>query len=126
MGWRTGYSTPKGAKRPWGNGDGRFIYPPVAAADARPSGPVLEGPVDSIRWEMLRDGIEDYEYLALLEKLLIVNKDMLDETQLLRYASLLEVPENITSDMTTFTKDPAPIEAHRDLVARAIATLNKL
>jgi len=126
MGWRTGYSTPSGSKRPWGNGDGRFIYPPLAAADARPAGPVLDGPVDSIRWEMLRDGIEDYEYLALLEKLLIVNRDLLDETQLLRYAVLLDVPADITSDMTTFTKDPAPIERHRDLVARAIATLNRL
>jgi hypothetical protein len=126
MGWRTGYGTPEGAKRPWGNGDGRFIYPPEAAADARPTGPVLDGPVDSIRWEMLRDGIEDYEYMVLLEKLLIVNEDVLDERQLLRYATLLDVPKEITSDMTTFTKDPAPIEEHRDLVARAIVTLSKL
>ena len=126
MGWRTGYSTPTGAKRPWGNGDGRFIYPPVAAADAHPAEPVLDGPVDSIRWEMLRDGIEDYEYLALLERLLIVNKDVLEEGQLLKYAVLLDVPGDITSDMTTFTKDPAPIEKHRDVVARAIATLYKL
>ena len=126
MGWRTGYSTPEGAKRPWGNGDGRFIYPPVAAADARPAGPVLDGPVDSIRWEMLRDGIEDYEYLAILERLLMVNEDVLDDGQMQRYMVLLYVPADITSDMTTFTKDPAPIEEHRDLVARAIVTLSKL
>ncbi len=126
MGWRTGYSTPTGTKRPWGNGDGRFVYPPVAAADAHPAGPVLDAPVDSIRWEMLRDGIEDYEYMALLERLLVVNKDVLDENQLVKYAVLLDVPKDITSDMTTFTKDPAPIESHRDLVARAIATLQKL
>ena len=126
MGWTSGYSTPKGQKRPWGNGDGRFIYPPLAAANANPQDPVLEGPVDSIRWEMLRDGIEDYEYLAILEKLLIINEDMLDEDQLLRYAALLDVPGDITSDMTTFTKDPAPIEKRRDEVARAIAALNRL
>ncbi len=126
MGWRTGYSTPKGAKRPWGNGDGRFIYPPEAAADAHPPGPVLDGPVDSIRWEMLRDGIEDYEYMAILEKLLIVNEDVLDEGQLQAYAALLYVPADITSDMTTFTKDPAPIEEHRDLIARTIVALSKL
>jgi len=75
---------------------------------------------------MLRDGIEDYEYLAVLEKLLIVNEDVLEEGQLLKYAVLLDVPGDITSDMTTFTKDPAPIEEHRDLVARAIVTLSKL
>ena len=126
MGWRSGYSTPKGDKRPWGNGDGRFVYPPVAAAGAHPSGPVLDGPVDSIRWEMLRDGIEDYEYLVTLKKLLEAKKDKLSRSQQEEYAGLLDVPGDITSDMTTFTKDPAPIEKRRDQVARAIATLNAL
>jgi hypothetical protein len=126
MGWRSGYSTPKGEKRPWGNGDGRFIYPPVAAADAHPSEPVLDGPVDSIRWEMLRDGIEDYEYLVILKKLFEAKKDKLTRSEQEEYASLLDVPGDITSDMTTFTKDPAPIEKRRDQVARAIATLKAL
>ena len=57
----------------WGNGDGRFIYPPEAAADANPANPVLDGPVDSIRWEMLRDGIEDYEYFVILSVSLTKN-----------------------------------------------------
>ncbi len=126
MGWVSGYSTPKGNKRPWGNGDGRFIYPPLAAADAHPAGPVLDGPVDSIRWEMLRDGIEDYEYLVILEKLLKAKKDKLTARQYKQYSTLLDVPEAITKDMTTFTKDPAPIEARRNQIARSIAKLNKL
>ncbi|HCO96229.1 MAG TPA: hypothetical protein DIU00_20195, partial [Phycisphaerales bacterium] len=120
------YSTPKGEKRPWGNGDGRFIYPPEAAADAHPSGPVLEGPVDSIRWEMLRDGIEDYEYLVILRKLIEAKKDKLTVGRKQKYVALLEVPEDITSDMTTFTKNPAPIEARRDWIAQAISELGKL
>ncbi len=126
MGWRSGYSTPKGDKKPWGNGDGRFIYPPEAAADARPSGPILEGPVDSIRWEMLRDGIEDYEYLVILKKLIEANEDKLIAGRLQKYNALLEVPEDITSGMTTFTNDPAPIEARRDRIAQAISELNKM
>jgi len=126
MGWRTGYSTPKGEKRPWGNGDGRFIYPPPAAADGRPSKPVLEGPVDSIRWEMLRDGIEDYEYMAMLQRLLKAKANKLSGTQRDNYARLLQVPTDITEDMTTFTKDPAPMEAHRGRVARAIEALGAL
>jgi len=36
---------------------------------------------------------------------------------------LLTVPEKITSDRRVYTKDPAPIEKHRDKVARAIAEL---
>jgi hypothetical protein len=126
MGWVSGYSTAKGNKRPWGNGDGRFIYPPEAAADAHPAGPILDGPVDSIRWEMLRDGIEDYEYLVILEKLIKAKKDKLTARKYKQYSTLLDVPEAITKDMTTFTKDPAPIEARRDQIARAIAKLNKL
>jgi hypothetical protein len=126
MGWRSGYSTPKGEKRAWGNGDGRFIYPPVAAANADPSGPVLGGPVDSIRWEMLRDGIEDYEYMVILKNLLEAKKDRLNQSQQKEYADLLEVPAEITSDMTTFTKDPAPVEKRRDRIARAISALSAL
>jgi len=118
MGWRTGYGTPRGEKRPWGNGDGRFIYPPLAAAGADSSRPVLDGPVDSIRWEMLRDGIEDYEYFVILRDLL---EDAPNET----LAALLEVPEKVTRDMKTFTKDPAPLERHRDRVARAIGKLRR-
>jgi hypothetical protein len=127
MGWTSGYSTPKGEKRPWGNGDGRFIYPPLAAADpgASGSGPVLDGPVDSIRWEMLRDGIEDYEYMVILRDLL-ERKRTLPDNRRGEFKALLDVPGDITVDMTTFTTDPAPIEQHRDRLARAIAELTRL
>jgi hypothetical protein len=126
MGWQSGYSTPDGQKRAWGNGDGRFVYPPVEAADAHPSQPILEGPVDSIRWEMLRDGIEDYEYLAILKRLIQTKGDKLSAAQKAQYAALLEVPAEITENMITFTKDPAPLERHRDRVARAIGRLLSL
>jgi hypothetical protein len=126
MGWTSGYSTPKGQKRPWGNGDGRFIYPPLAAANANPPKPVLEGPVDSIRWEMLRDGIEDYEYHVILKRLLNDKKEKLTAKQFQKHVSLLNVPEEITKDMTNFTKDPAPIEKQRSQIAQAIAKLNKM
>jgi len=126
MGWRSGYSTPDGEKRPWGNGDGRFVYPPQAAADANPPEPILDGPVDSIRWEMLRDGIEDYEYLAMLQRLIDAKAASLTGEQRKEYTALLDVPAEITKDMTTFTKAPAPIEQHRDRVAHAIAVLQSL
>jgi hypothetical protein len=126
MGWQSGYSTPGGQKRPWGNGDGRFVYPPVEAADGRPERPIVEGPVDSIRWEMLRDGIEDYEYFAILKRLIRTKGDKLDAARRDQFAALLEVPADVTKDMTTFTKDPAAMEQHRDRVARAISTLSGL
>jgi len=126
MSWVTGYGTPTGARVPWGNGDGRFIYPPESAADASPPGPVLEGPVESIRWEMLRDGIEDYEYLAMLRRLLNDKGAKLPPERRAAMTALLEVPPSITTDLTHFTKDPQPIETRRHEIALAIVELLRL
>jgi hypothetical protein len=122
MGWN---SSPyvKGAREPWGNGDGRFVYPPEAAGGVA-SEPVLDGPVACYRMEMLRDGIEDYEYLAMLERLLDEKGDALPARTKRRFQSLLTVPEEISKNLMTYTKDPAPIERHRDKVAKAIEALS--
>lgn len=125
MSWTTGYSTPSGAKLAWGNGDGRFLYPPEAAADGNPALPILDPPVVAMRLEMLRDGIEDYEYLAILKRLLDEKGATLSETDRQEFASLLEVPADITTSTTEFTKDPSPIEKRREAIARAIERLIK-
>jgi len=127
MGYVSGYSTPKGVKRFWGNGDGRFIYPPPAAAVPGKSGsdPVVAPPVSSIRWEMLREGIEDFEYLYRLRELLEKRRDDLPPEKVKAYESLLAVPKEITSDMTTFTNDPTPIYARRAKIAAAIEELTQ-
>jgi hypothetical protein len=124
MGWVSGYSTPKGVRRAWGNGDGRFIYPPEAARTARQKEKVLQRPVSSIRWEMLRDGIEDYEYLAILRRLLESRGGKLTASARETMGKLLEVPGEISESRTTFTRDPAPIEKRRDEIARAIEKLS--
>jgi hypothetical protein len=124
MSWTSGYSTPAGERRPWGNGDGRFIYPPLTAA-AGSETPVLEGPVDSIRWEQLRDGIEDYEYLCILRRRLAERRPSLPATTYQRLSRLLEVPESITRSLTEFASDGAPIEQQRARVARAIEELRR-
>ncbi|MHB1026782.1 MAG: DUF4091 domain-containing protein [Pirellulaceae bacterium] len=124
MGWVSGYSTPDGVRQAWGNGDGRFLYPPESAADGRPSAPVLEGPVDSIRLEMLRDGLEDYEYFTILKRLLEARRDTLTAQQRTQFTSLLEVPDTVTANLTTFTTDPAPLEERREVLARAIEQLS--
>jgi hypothetical protein len=123
MSWTVGYGVPDGTRAPWGNGDGRFIYPPECAASANPPAPVLEGPVDSQRWEMLRDGIEDYEYMTMLKKAVAEKKDKLSAKELADCEALLSVPESITQSMTSFTSDPATIEIHRDAVAKALERL---
>lgn len=127
MGYVSGYSTPKGTKQFWGNGDGRFLYPPLAAAAPGASGPtpILAGPVSSIRWEMLREGIEDYESLYLLRDLLAKQRDKLSPDRVRQLESLLQVPETVTRDMTTFATDPSPLYARRAAIAEAIEQLTK-
>jgi hypothetical protein len=110
----------------WGNGDGRFLYPPLAAAAPGTSGePIIEPPVSSIRWEMLREGIEDYEYLWLLRDLIGRRRTSLAAADVARYESLLKVPEVVTRDMTRFTTDPRPIYVRRAAIAAAIEQLAK-
>ncbi|MBX7257611.1 MAG: DUF4091 domain-containing protein [Candidatus Hydrogenedentes bacterium] len=124
MSWVSGNGTkPDNDKEPWGNGDGRFMYPPEAAADGTQAETILDGPVDSIRWEMLRDGIEDYEYMVILKKLLAERGAQLSASKREKFERLLVVPAEITSGLKVYTKDPAPIEKHRDRVAQAIEAL---
>ncbi len=84
----------KGTKAYWGNGDGRFLYPPELAAEpGRNDGkPILEPPVSSIRWEMLREGIEDYEYLFLLRDLLEKRRPGLDSAAVQRFETSARSP----------------------------------
>ena len=114
-------------KKYWGNGDGRLLYPPLAAArpDAQQSGPIIEPPVSCIRLEMLREGIEDYEFLWLLRDLIGKKRSSLTADQVTTYESLLQVPDEITSTMTNFTTDPQPIYARRAAIAEAIERLMK-
>lgn len=99
---------------PWGNGDGRIFYPPECVFEDPRSrrtrlkpGPHLEAPVGSIRGEMLRDGIEDYEYFAILKAH--------DPAH-----PLLVVPPDVSKSLSDFSTSPVGIEAHRVRLARAI------
>ncbi|MEL7087340.1 MAG: glycoside hydrolase domain-containing protein, partial [Planctomycetota bacterium] len=108
------------AKTPWKAGDGRFIYPPKALFDENASRPVMDKPVASIRFEMLRDGVEDYEYLTILKDLALAHENELSADELSKIQTLLEVPAEISTSLTSWTKVPEPIEERRDAVARAI------
>ena len=122
MSYVSGYGTKTGAKARWNAGDGRFMYPPEAAT-ALQQDPVLAGPVSSIRWEVLRDGVEDFEYLAMLKRLLTQKRGELPAADVARYEALLAVPASISASLTSYTRDPAPIEARRREIAHAIEEL---
>jgi hypothetical protein len=118
----SGYDTQPGVRIAWGNGDGRFLYPPHAVFTSA-TGAVMDGPVGTVRLEMLRDGIEDYEYLAILSRLLKEKGDKIDPATKQKLTALLVVPDTITSTLTSFTTRPEPIETRRDEVAKAIELL---
>ncbi|MDW8310594.1 MAG: DUF4091 domain-containing protein, partial [Verrucomicrobiales bacterium] len=134
MSWTTGYGTPTGARLPWGNGDGRFLYPPRRDPNA-PAAPCLDGPIRSLRWENLRDGMEDYEYFWLLEQeaqrvaalpAAASRRAAEARRRLLEQArALLGVPEAVSKDLTQFTTDPRLLLEHRAKLAGMIERLRR-
>jgi len=99
----------------WGNGDGRFIYPPKVDPNSEHE-PIVTGPVDSVRWEMLREGLEDYEYFATLSRL--AGDDA-------AAAALLRIEPEIIESPREFTRDPQPLYARRAAIAEAIERLGE-
>lgn len=118
MSYVAGYDTPAGTKAFWGNGDGRLWYP----ANRRVGGdkrPHSEGPVPSLRVELLREGIEDYEYFKLLEGLAA------RPGAPAAAKALLAVPPEVCQDLTHYSFDPGPMMRHREKMARMIELLTR-
>ncbi len=95
------------------NGDGLLVYP----------GP--KGPVNSIRWETIRDGIEDYDYLALFME---HRRRLLDKggrEDLLRRAAEVYNLESVTPNLVTFTRTPEVLLKKRDHIAEMIVEMQK-
>ena len=100
----------------WGqNGNGLLYYP----------GP--EGPMASIRLEVLRDGLEDYEYLYLLkviaEAVEAKGPNSQEQGLLGEAEKLLQVDSPIADSMTRFTKDSKAFLERRDKIGEAIEKL---
>lgn len=121
MSFVTGYGWPQGEQTIWGNGDGRFFYPPNR--DPNVTGKAhMEGPVPSLRLEILRDGLEDYEYLVILRK--AIDQAPAGKKGLAREAAqLLELPARIVTDEKTYSKNPQNLLEHRQELARYIGLL---
>lgn len=125
MSYVTGYGTPEGTKQFWGNGDGRFLYPPRRDPNGKHP-PAVEPPSSSIRWENLRDGVEDYEYFVLLKMQIERLRGKVSANLIAEAEQLLEVPPTISRDLTNFTTDLRPLLDHRRKVARMIERLQKI
>jgi hypothetical protein len=96
MSYVSGYSFAVGHVDYWGNGDGRFLYPPRREPDQAET-PSFDPPVNSVRWENLRDGMEDYEYFWLLQQAIQRAASAHGENDLLKEArGLLTVPAEVS------------------------------
>ena len=102
------------------NGDGVLLYP----------GPGMT-PYPSIRLEVIRDGIEDYEYLALLDGLVGQAEALPPRRRpaagtLATARELCRVPQTISRTLTDYTDEPAHIFARRRQVGDMIQRLTDL
>ncbi len=91
------------------HGDGMLVYP----------GPDFSL-YPSIRLEAIRDGIEDYEYLALLKSLMA---SLPNEKTLIAEAEILLSSAEVCRSMTDFTTSPEVILGYRQKVGDMIEKL---
>ncbi|MBI4976868.1 MAG: DUF4091 domain-containing protein [Spirochaetes bacterium] len=80
----------------------------------------------SLRFENLRDGIEDFDYLALLRTLAgeIRSGKRAKHTALLaEIDKLLAMPDTVVASLSHWTKDSAVLLSYRDAVAKMIETI---
>jgi hypothetical protein len=123
MSYTVGYGVPFGQVSLWGNGDGRFLYPPNREP-GKDKTKYLCGPVDSLRWEILREGVEDYEYFVLLER---AAREAKGNPKLRAAAAeaarLLDFPAAVFTTGQSYAKDPLVLLELRSRIAAAIEKL---
>ena len=118
MSWpRNPWENPMGTDYPqtavYGNGAGWFLYP---ARRTLPPEHAFELPITSIRFESLRDGIEDREYLLLLKTIAETQGRSADRAREVRSAALDEVAQS----MTCYEQAPVSLIAQRYRLAKQI------
>lgn len=98
----------------WGqNGNGLLFYP----------GP--EGPVGSIRLEILRDGLEDYDMIVLLEEAIAKAKGTAPQELIQRGEAVLGEIDKMIPSMREYPKDPGRLYELRQRIAEMIEALGK-
>ena len=91
------------------NGEGSLWYP-GDYVERYTGQPNVNGPISSIRFELLREGIEDYEYLSMLKKL---GDNSFAAKQV----------ENLVVDVKAFSRNVADLYAARKTMAERIESL---
>ncbi len=98
-------------------GDSHVLYPPPMPGRSHE-------PVDSIRWEIIRKAMEDYEYLYLLRDLL--KKEQIPLKLKEQGEGLMkELEEKVVPNFTEYTRDAEYLEDFRSRVAKLIIQIKK-
>lgn len=119
--WTTPMSQPADRSTKWGNGDGHLLYPPTRTKSTKF---IAKGPVDSIRWETIRDGIEDYDYFRILQDEMQSASTAKRKTPAYTSAqAALEMVRDCVPSRTEYCKDPSKVESIRLKIGQAIEEL---
>ncbi len=96
------------------NGDGYFIYP----------GP--DGPLTSLRFEIMRDGVEDYDCLRMLEELRETKDARIPAKLRQRVDRALTMTPDLYSTMTSYPTDAGAMIQRRREINELIVRMGKL
>jgi len=106
-----------------GNGNGVLLYPPTKTP---PTSLLVAPPINSLRWEMVREGIEDREFFWLLDQCLQRREPVLGPN----HPAVVQAKNARASALGTvlartyYDTDPQKIYAGRLAVAEAIEALD--
>ncbi|MDD2711090.1 MAG: DUF4091 domain-containing protein [Verrucomicrobiae bacterium] len=111
-------------KNPWtsgSNGDGYLLYP------------TKEGkPLNSIRWELMRDGIDDYDYFCILNDRIKRLKELRKTKQSSECNELIDLGEkslktadSFIESVKVYVKDPDAIYQAREAIGELIERIDQ-
>ena len=93
------------------NGDGFLLYPGV------------DGPVPSQRLKLVRDGLEDYEYLQLLKYVLReaeTRRIQLTKAQITQIQDLLDIKNHLVANDWDYTRNGAELMQLRNKIGEIL------
>jgi len=98
-------------------GDGWHVYPKI------------DGLINSLRWEQMRNGLQDYEYLWMLEDKTKKIKDTLSKrlsTMIEPSRRPIEIASQVVKTMSTYTKDPDTLYAAKRQIIHELLDLDRV
>jgi len=123
MTYKSGYGTPYGSAPEFGNGDGMFFYPPNRDPNNDKT-KYLTGPVPSMRLEILREGLDDYDYMMLLEN--CIKEANPGQKSLVKKAEkVLDFSSEVFVNDTEYTKNPEVLMEYREQMGELLEQFYK-